>query len=126
MYKCSTDLAEDLRVTKDHDTIIGPRQCNVQPPWVVEETDALMLVAAHAAQDNIVLLATLERIHAGHFDLLVQILLERAIELHIVDDVGSLPFIWRDDPDLARDDTRLEELRHDFLHVRRFRSVCAC
>lgn len=76
-----------------------------------------MLVASNAAEDDIILLSSLERINAGDFDLLVQIFLQRPVELHIIDDVRPLALIWSDDADLAWYDTRLKEFRHDFLHI---------
>ena len=80
-----------------------------------------MLVAPHTTQDDIILLASLERIHTRHLDLLVQILLHRSVELHVVDDVGALSFVRGDDTDLRWSNAGLEELGDDLLDVRGFR-----
>ena len=121
--ECETDLTENLRVSQNHNAILGTRERDVQPTWVIKEADSLMLVAPHAAENDVVLLSALERVDAGDFYLLVKVLLEGAIELHIVDNVRALALIWRDDADLVRDDPRLEELGHDLLDVRRLGPV---
>jgi hypothetical protein len=118
-----TDLAQDLGVTEDNDTVFRPRQRNVQPPRVAQEPDALMLVASDAGEDDVVLLSPLERIDARDLDVLVEFLLERAVELHVVNEIRPLPFVRRDDSDLVREDAGLEELGDDLLDVRGFGSV---
>ena len=50
--------------------VLGPGQRNVQTTRIVEKADALVLVGTHARQYDEVLLATLERIDAGHLDFL--------------------------------------------------------
>ena len=96
-------LAENLRVSQDHNAVLRPRERNVQPPRVVEETDALVLVAPDAAEDDVVFLTALERVDACDLDLLVEVFLERAVVLHVVDDVRPLAFVRSDDTDLAGD-----------------------
>jgi len=78
-----------------------------------------VLVAANAAHDDVVLLAALERVDRGDLDLLVQVLLERAVELHVRHDVRALTLVRRDDADLAREDAGLEEPGDDLLDVGR-------
>ena len=82
-----------------------------------------MLVASNTTEDNVVLLSSLEGINAGNLDFLVQVLLEGAVELHVVDDIRPLAFVGGDDADLPRDDSGFEELRNDLLDVRGFGSV---
>lgn len=76
-----------------------------------------MFVAPDAAQDDVVLLSSLEGINTGYFDIFVQILLERAVELHIVDYVGSLALVRCHDTDLIWNNPRLEELGNNLLDV---------
>ena len=76
-----------------------------------------MFVAPDTAEDNVILLTTLERIHGSHLYLLVEVLLQRTIVLHIVHDVGTLSFVRRHNADLAGYNTRLEELRDNFLNI---------
>ena len=76
-----------------------------------------MLVTPHTAEDNIILLSSLERIHTRDFNLFVQILLQGAIELHVVHDVRSLTLVRRDNTDLTRHYTAFEELGDDFLDI---------
>lgn len=76
-----------------------------------------MLVAPDTAQDDVVLFAPLERIHGSHLNLLVEVLLQRAIVLHIVDNVRTLSFVRCHDADLARYHTRLEKFGHNLLDV---------
>ena len=116
-------LAENLRVAENHHAILGTRQRNVQPARIVQESNALVLVAPNAAQDDVVLLSALEGVDAGNFDLFVKVLLERAVELHIVDDVRPLSLVWCDHSDLAGNDTGLEELGNDLLDIRRLGPV---
>ena len=115
-------LAENLRISQDHNAVLRPRERNVQPPRVVEETNSLVLVAPDAAEDDVVLLPPLERVDAGNLDLLLQVLFQGPVELHVVHDVRSLSLVRGDDPDLARHDARLEELGDDLLDVRRLGS----
>ncbi|KAJ7264918.1 hypothetical protein B0H12DRAFT_215232 [Mycena haematopus] len=116
-------LAQNLRISQNDDSILGPRERDIQTTRVVQESDPLMLIAPHAAENNVILLSSLEGIHACDLNLLVQVLLERPIELHVVDDIRALALIGRHDADLCRHDTRLEELGHDLLHVGRLRAV---
>lgn len=82
-----------------------------------------MLVAPNTTEDDIVFFSALECIHAGNLDLLIQVLLERAIELHVIDDVRALSFIWCNYTNLCRNNAGLEELRDNLLYVRRFSPV---
>ena len=120
--ECETDLAENLRVSQNHNAILGTRERDVQPTWVIKEADSLMLVAPHAAENDVVLLSALERVDAGDFYLLVKVLLEGAIELHIGDDIRSLTLVGCDDSDLARHNTSLEELGYHLFDIGCLRS----
>ncbi len=110
-------LAEHLWVAKDDDTVFCTREGNVQPSRIVQKPNSLMLVAPDTAKDDVVLFATLERIHGSHLNLLVKVLLQRTIVLHVVDNVGALSFVRRHDADLARYNTRLEKFCHNFLNI---------
>lgn len=81
-----------------------------------------MFVASDTGQNDVVLFTTLERIDTGDFDFLVKLLLERSVVLHVVDDVGPLTFVWRDDTNLRGQDTGSEELGDDLFDVARFGS----
>ncbi|CAK5265135.1 unnamed protein product [Mycena citricolor] len=118
-----THLAQNFRVPENDHTVLGTSQSDIQPPGIVQESDALVLVTANTAEDDVVLLPALERIHTRDLDLLVQILLERPVELHVVHDIRPLAFVRRHHANLARHDTRFEELGHDLLHIRRLRPV---
>ncbi len=50
---------QNLGVAHDDHAVLGARECYVEPTWVVEEADALLLAGAHARQDDEVLLAAL-------------------------------------------------------------------
>ena len=65
------NLAQNLRIPKNDSTVLCPRKSNVQPPGVIQEANSLMLVAPNATQDDVVLLSSLERVDARHFDVLV-------------------------------------------------------
>ena len=66
-----TNLAQNLRIPKNDNTILRPRKSDIQPPGVVQETNSLMLVTPDTAQDDVVLLPSLERVDARYFDVLV-------------------------------------------------------
>ncbi len=101
----SAYLAQDLGIAKDNNAILGTRECDVQTPGIIQETYSLVLITPDTAQNDVILLSSLECINAGYFNLLVQIFLEGAVELHKVDDVGALTLIRGNDADLGRNNT---------------------
>ena len=117
VLKKTAHLAEYLWVAKDDDTVFCTREGNVQPSRIVQKPNSLMLVAPDTAQNDVVLFATLERVHRSHLNLFVEVLLQRTIVLHEVDDVGTLSFVRCHDADLARYNARLEKFGHNFLNV---------
>jgi hypothetical protein len=80
-----------------------------------------MLVAPYTTKDNIILLSPLESVHAGHFNIFVQFLLERPVELHVVDDIRPLPFVGCHHANIGSNNPRLEKLGHNLLHIGGFR-----
>lgn len=110
-------LAQYLGITEDHNTILGTSEGYVQTPRIVQETDTLVLVTPDAAQDNIVLLPSLECINTRHFNVFIQVLLQRTVELHVIDNVGSLALVRGDDANLIGNNPRLEKLGNDLLYV---------
>ena len=119
----STYLAQDLRIAKYDDSILCTCESDIQTTGVIEETDSLMFVASDTAENNVVLLSSLEGINTCDFDLLVQVLLHCAVELHIIDDVRPLAFVGSDDTDLLRCNTSLKELGYGLLDVGGFRPL---
>ena len=83
----STHFAQHLWISEDNHTILGSRQSHIQTPRVVQETNALMLITPDTAENDVILLSSLESIDTGNFDLFVQILLQRPVKLHVVDDI---------------------------------------
>jgi hypothetical protein len=67
----STHLAQDLRIAKYDDSILCTCESDIQTTGIIEETDSLMLVASDTAENNVVLLSSLEGINTCDFDLLV-------------------------------------------------------
>ncbi len=82
-----------------------------------------MLVAPDTAENNVVLLSSLEGVNTCDFDLLVQILLHCAVELHIIDDVRPLAFVGSDDANLLRRNAGFKKLGYSLLDVGRFRPL---
>lgn len=82
-----------------------------------------MLISADTRQDNNVLLAALESIDTSNLDLLVDLLVKRAAVLHVLDEIGALALIGRDDTDLVGLNTGLDEFGHDFLDHGRLGAV---
>lgn len=113
-----TDLAEDFGIAQDNGTEFRSCKGDVESAGVVQESDALMIVASYAAENDVVLFSTLEGIHAGHFYLLVQFFFQGTVKLHVGCNIGSLTFVWGDDTDLTGHHTGFEEFRHHLLHVR--------
>ena len=116
-------LAQDFRIAEDDDPILCTCKSNIQTTGIVKKPDSLMLVAPDAAENNVVLLSSLEGIDTRDFDLLVQFLLHCAVELHIIDNVRPLAFVGGDDTNLLRGNTGLEELGYGFLDVGGFRPL---
>lgn len=92
------------------------RQGDVEAARVAEETNRL---GAHARKDNVVLLAALEGVDAGHLDLLIEFLAHAAGKLHVADDVGALPLVRRNDANLVGRHAGLEEPRDNLFAVAR-------
>lgn len=112
-----TYLAKHARVSEDDETVLGPRQSHVETARVVEEADTLMFVASNARQDDVIFLSSLECVHAGDLDLLVQVFAQRSVELHVIRDVRALPFVRSNDTDLRGDHPRLEEACHNLFDI---------
>lgn len=121
-----TYLAQDSGVAENDQAILCSGQRNVETSRVVQEPDALVLVAPDTGQNDVVLLSALESINAGNFDLLVEILSQGAVELHEVCDVRSLTFVGCDDTDLGWHDTRLEESGDNLFDVGSLGSADVC
>ena len=86
---------------------------------VVQEADALAIVAAHARQQDVVLLAALERVHQRHLDLVAHRLLERAASRHVRQYVLPLALLRRHHADLRRLYTLAHQRRDNLLRVLR-------
>ena len=69
-------FAQDLGVTENHDTIFSARESNIQAPRIIQESYSLMFIAPNAAQNDVILFSSLERIDTGYFNFLVKILLK--------------------------------------------------
>ena len=82
-----THLAENFRIAENDDAILCTSESNIETPWVIQKANTLMLVASDAAEDDVILLPSLEGVNASNLDLLVEILLKGTVELHVVDDV---------------------------------------
>lgn len=82
-----------------------------------------MFVTSDSTQNDVILLSSLESVNTGHLDILIQLLLERPVELHIIDNIGTLILIGCNSANLIRQDARLEELGNDLLDVGCFRPV---
>src|SRR4051812_34552816 len=92
-----TYLAKNLWISENNHSIFCAGQCDIETSRVVQESNSLMFVASHAAENNVVFFTSLERVYTGHFNLLVHFFFHRTVELHIVDDIGSLALVRRND-----------------------------
>lgn len=115
------NLAQYFRVPEDHYTIFRTGESNVETTWVIQETYPLVFITPDTTENNVVLLSSLEGVHARHFHFLVEVFLQRPIELHIIDDIRALTLVRSNDTDLRWNNTRLEELGDDLLNVGGFR-----
>lgn len=113
-------LAEDLGIAQNYQAVLGTSESDVESSRIVEETNSLVLVGAHARDNDVVLFTTLERIYTGDFDFFVKLLLQRSVELHEAYDVGSLPFVRRNDANLTWKNARFEETGNNFFDIRSF------
>lgn len=103
-------FGQNLGIADDNHSVLGTRQGHVQPSWIVEEPNALVLVGAHASEDDVVLFATLERIDAGNFQFFVQLRPQRPVVLQVLAHIGALAFVRRDDTNVGGLDAALEKL----------------
>lgn len=115
-------LVQDLRIPQNHYSIFGSRQSNIQTPGIIQETNSLMFIAPDTTQDDVILLSALEGVNACDLNIFVKILLQRSVELHVVDNVRSLPFVRCNNSDLAWYNSRFEEFGDDLLNVGSLRS----
>jgi len=118
-----TYLAQDFRIAEDDDPVLCTCESDIQTTGIIEETDPLMLVASDTAENNVVLFSPLEGIDTCDLDLLVQVFLHCAVEVHIIDDVRPLAFVGSDDANLLRCNTGLKELGYGLLDVGGFRPL---
>lgn len=116
-------LAEDFGIADDDDPVLGAGQRDVQTTRVVQEADALMFVRADARHDDDVFLAALEGVDGRDLDLLVQLAMQAALVLHVLDEVGALSLVRRDDTDLIGTQAGLQETSRDLLDVRGFSAI---
>mmetsp|Transcript_13258 Transcript_13258/g.43698 ORF Transcript_13258/g.43698 Transcript_13258/m.43698 type:complete len:268 (-) Transcript_13258:1300-2103(-) len=116
-------LREHFRVANHDEAVTSACHRHVQAARVVQEADSRVFVRANAGEDDEILLATLERIHGSHFEVLVELLSQHAILGHVVDDVGALPFVRRDDANLVRRHAALQKVGHRLLNSNRFGAV---
>jgi hypothetical protein len=92
----AANLAEDLRerasaaafrswpetkttyfgIAENDKAIFGSSESDIQTARVIEETDALVFVGPHTAQDDVVLFSALKCIDACNFDVFVEVPLE--------------------------------------------------
>ena len=73
-------LGQHLGIAHHDDRIFGARERHIEAPGIGEEADALVLVGADAGDDDDVLLAALESVHARHLDVLVHLGVEGALK----------------------------------------------
>ena len=59
---------QSLRVAADDQPVLGPGQCDVESPRVAQETQTALAIAAHAAEEDEILLPSLESIDRGDLD----------------------------------------------------------
>lgn len=61
-------LLDCLRVSNDCQRPLRPRHGNIQPSFLAQETDFAFVVAADKANDNCLLLSSLESVHTAELD----------------------------------------------------------
>ena len=115
--------AEDPAVADDDEPALRPRQRDVQPAGVRQEPDALVVIRADAAEQDVRLLAALEGVHRADLDRLVHVRGQRAVPHEVVDDVPPLALVGRDDPHLARQNAEGQQLVHEQRDDRRLLAV---
>jgi hypothetical protein len=86
-WSCNMMSAYTLLKTMGWPMMTTPCEGDIQPAGIIEEANSLMLVASDTAENNVVLLSSLEGINTCDFDFFVQLFLHCAVELHIIDNV---------------------------------------
>lgn len=109
---------EHLGIAQHNHTVLGTSQGDVETARVVQEANALMLVAANTAHDDEVLLTTLEGVDRADLNLIVKLSAQGASSAHVIHDKDALAFIRGDDTDLIGSDSRAKEEGDNLLaHV---------
>mmetsp|Transcript_9120 Transcript_9120/g.10530 ORF Transcript_9120/g.10530 Transcript_9120/m.10530 type:complete len:347 (-) Transcript_9120:1219-2259(-) len=108
-------LTQHFRVSEDHNSVTCTGQRNVQTPWIVQESNPLVLVGANTRQDNVILFSALEAVHTCYLNLFIQLLLELPGSQHMGHDVCTLSLVRSDDSNLHGVHTRFEESRNNLL-----------
>ena len=86
-------LCKNSCISEDNQTVFGTCQCNIESPWIIEETDSWSFIAPNTRKKYEVLFSTLETIDGCHFNFFVKLRVELALLLHEVQDKGTLAFI---------------------------------
>ena len=75
-------------------------ECHIEPSWIREEPNGLLLVRPNTGHDDNVLLSSLEGIHAADLNLLVEVLPEATLPEEDADHMSSLTLVGGDDANL--------------------------
>ena len=70
LQECTTQVPRScLWVSQDDQAKLGTGEGHIKPAGVAEEANALVIIGADAGQNDVVLLAALEGVHAAHLHL---------------------------------------------------------
>ena len=110
-------LREHFGVSKDDHPKLGTSQCHVKSSRVVEETNTRGLIGSDTTEKDVILFSALETVNRGYFDFLVELRIQLTLSLHKVHNKSSLAFVWSDNTNLVRSESRIEECRDDLFHI---------
>jgi len=110
-------------VSKDYQPVLGSSQRDIQTSGVVQKPNPVGFVGSDTRKQNEILLSALETIDGCNFDLFVEGSVQLALLLHVTQNESSLTLIRSNDADLVGPETRVEERRHNLLHVLCLHSV---
>mmetsp|Transcript_9039 Transcript_9039/g.36954 ORF Transcript_9039/g.36954 Transcript_9039/m.36954 type:complete len:402 (-) Transcript_9039:474-1679(-) len=108
---------EHLRISQHHRAVLGACEGHVETARVIKKAHTVVFVATHAAEYDVVLLSSLEGIHARNLDLLVQHLAQRTRPQQRGNHVRALPLVRRDHAQLRWVHAAAQKGRDDALDI---------
>lgn len=111
-----------VRIADDHNSVLGSRDGDIQPSHIVQESQHAIRIRPNAREDNIVVFASLELVHARDFHLFHLLRLLHMPRQHLPQQ-RSLAVVRRDHADAVSGDAAVDKPLDDLLDAGGFHAV---